>query len=322
MLPSNEREVVQFDIRLEIDPPGRLDGIITEISELLINRVTSGQSISLIDNERLQIGISDAKFVRLNGNEKGGLALLFDLADPMASIAAHRHMPSRKVRTFERQDGEGRAVSAHMLMDLTPKASGRYRALLETSIGLGRSRITPHLQRQFKAVFAEGEIQVENADGDLVKAVPKLDMFAVFSDKLKSGMRDAEIAEVVLIQSKIARESFDPPDIATVKRREMRLKINKPPQMSAEEALKAIVPWAKKNEFEQIYVRWRKPSETEENLSAAAGAKYNRAKIDLANQDVGETLFSRRHFVTLDAEMTDCVEKIREDMIGCMATLI
>lgn len=227
----------------------------------------------------------------LDGDERGGLVLLFDLVDPLASIAANRHMQSRKVRVFQREEGEGRAVSAHMLVNLTAKQSGRYSALLETSIGLGRSRITPHLQRQFKAIFADSDIKVENADGDLVKAVPKIELFAVFSDKLKSGIRDAEIAEMVLIHAAVAKEAFDPPDIATVKRREMRLKINKPPHMTAQQAIQSVVPWAKSQGFEQLYVRWKKPVSDEDGLSASAGAKYNRAKIDLANQDVGETLF-------------------------------
>jgi hypothetical protein len=323
MLPSTEREVVQFHIELETDPPGRL-GSLQEIGELLIKRVEQGLCVTPIENERTLIAISDARFVEVGGNSKGGLALLFDLVDPQASIAANRHMTTRELRHFIKKDGEGRAVSAHMLLKLTPATTGGkvYQALLENAVGLGRSRVGPHLQRQVKQLFKDHEVTVEDADGAQQIARPAVRMNAVYNDKLKSTINDAELSEVKLVQTDVSEGAFDPPDIAKVQRREMRLKLDVPMHMSAKAALDTITPWAKKQGFQELHVRWRPKPESEASLGGAVANLHNRAKIDLNNADIGEALCARRHFVTLDSDMSDCVEKIRDDMVSAMAALI
>jgi hypothetical protein len=323
MLPSTEREVVQFEIQLDIDPPGRL-GPLADIAELLIKRVADGECVTSIDNGRLLIGISDARFVKVDGDRRGGLALLFDITDPTASVAANKHMKTRATRHFERLPDEGRAVSAHMLLRLEPSTYGsnRYRALLETAVGLGRSRVGPHLQRQIKAIFKDHDIKVENADGDLQKAQPAVQMHTVHRDRLRSSMEDVELSEVVLIQPKPPKGAFDPPDIVRVQRHEMRLKVDMPPTMTALQALDRLRPWAKKQGFEQVYVRWKPRAGTAEAIEGPSDLSHNRAKIDLNNKDFGETLFARRHFVTLSGDMTDCVDSLRDDMVGEMAALI
>ena len=320
MNPGNEREVVQFTVNLSTTPPGRFSDI-DDLALAIVSDAKAGICVAGIDNGRLQIGLSDAKIVKL-GDGSNALAMLFDIVDPNASIAANRHMRTRKVRAFAKEEGEGRAVSAHMLLALKPvQDTNRFNALLEVSLGLGQSRVKPHLQRTIRRIFNEKGYEVEDADGHWVKAQPTFGMEAVRSDRLKQEIEAAEISELVLVQDAVPKGDFDPPEVIDVSRREMRLRVNKSMASQAKHVLESIRPWAREQGYEQVLVRWKRRAD-ETHLEGSSKASYNRAKIDLRNQDIGETLFARRHFVSLENDMIDCVEEIREDMIKAMITLI
>lgn len=320
MTPGTEREIVQFTVHLNTTPPGRFSDL-DELAHQIWHDAKAGLCVSPIDNGRLQIGLSDAAIVDLKGGTKG-LAMLFDLIDPEASVPANRHMKTRKLRTFDKEQDEGRAVSAHLLLELAPiDDSNRFRALLEVSLGLGQSRVKPHLQRIIRRIFQERDFRVEDADGNLVPATPTFGMHAVRSDKLRQDIENAEISELVLIQASVPKGDFDPPEVIDVSRREMRLKVEKSMVGEVAKVLNAIKPWAKEQGYDQVYVRWKRCAD-ESDLEGKSKSAYDRAKIDLRNQDIGETLFAKRHFVSLDSEMNDCVETLRDDVLEAMIGLI
>jgi hypothetical protein len=248
--------------------------------------------------------------------------MLFDLADPFSSVAVNRNMETRAVRRFDKRRGEGRALSAHMVMALqNADGTNRYKALVEVAAGLGQSRIKPHLQRVLRRIFEEREYKVEDADGKWVPARPQFEMEAVHKDKLREDIGAAEISELVLIQAGVPQGEFDAPGVVKVTRREMRLKVDKTMVDRAEDVLRTLKPWAKDQGYNQVYVRWRR-SDAEMPKRRDSSLRYNRATIDLQNADIGETLFARRHFVTLNEEMVDCTESLRDDMVAAMVELL
>lgn len=316
MTPASEREIVQFTVGLGTNPPGQFSDI-EVLAEQLVHEVKAGNCVSSIDAERMQIGISDAKIVR-SGSQPPALALLFDLTDPFATVPANRHMRTRAVRLFEKEQDEGRAVSAHMLLSLHPVGkTTHFRALLEQAFGLGQSRVKPHLQRVLRRIFEEQGYTVENADGIHVPARPVVGMDAVRSDRLEESIDGSEISELVLIQTGVPKGDFDPPHIVQVTRREMRIKVEKSMTHRFMEVLSEVRPWAQANNYHQVFVRWKRPASSDD-LGSTSKVQYNRATIDLRNADLGETLFAKRHFVTLDEDMVDCVETLRDDMIAKM----
>jgi hypothetical protein len=140
------------------------------------------------------------------------------------------HLETRAVRRFAKEQGEGRAFSAHALLDLTPREFGGsvFRVLLENAERLGKTRVKAELARQFKEMFAEKEITVENVDGDDVPAKPKLDLDTIASERLRQGMREGELKEVKLIDAKAVDREWDAPEAVKVRRREMSLKVQVP----------------------------------------------------------------------------------------------
>lgn len=86
---------------------------------------------------------------------------------------------------------------------------------------------------------------VENADGDEVKARPKIDLDAIASDRLRQGMADAELKEVKLIDTRAIEQDFDAPEPVEIRRREMSLKVHVPLGQHVSNVLEQIKPWAR-----------------------------------------------------------------------------
>jgi len=319
MLQATDREVVRFDLTFDTNPSG-LTVPMTEIGTYLLDRVQAGLAVSAIEAERYLLLIADGRMVALPSGARA-LSLLFHLGDPDASDASVIHLKKRTLRHFQKEEEEGRAVSAHLLLCLEPATPrGRiYRALLEKVVGLGQSRVKPELQRQLRQVFRDKEIPVTDIDGNERKAIPRVELQPVASERLKAELQDGtKIGTVRLVNSRIEDGGFDPPAFAEIKRREMALKVDVPLGMKAEEALRALQLFARENRFDEMYVQWERPKPA----SADERVMPNRAKIDVMNDDIGETLFAQRHIIKLAERMNDCVPALRDDMIDAMAALL
>lgn len=321
MQNQRERQIVFFDLALGTNPPGRLPPM-TDLAQFLIERVDAGLCTRVIERERYLIGISKARLVNRNG--RPALALLFVFADPDAADPSNIHLDTRQVRHFLKLEGEGRAVSAHALIDLTARhANGRiYRVLLESADRLGKTRVKAHLQAQFRAIFADKEITVETVDGVEAPARPKIDLDVVASERLRAGVVRSVLQEVKLIDARADQRGFDPPEAVEVRRREMALKVSVPPGARVTDVLNRIKPWAQENGFEEMYVQWvREPAEVEDGRPAAP-VHPERAKINLAQEDIGETLYARKEFVSLRAPLGDLCEELSNEMVDAMADLL
>lgn len=322
MQNQRERQVVFFDLAIGTSPPGRLPSM-SDIARFLIERVQAGHCTRVIEGERYLIGITQAELVPLaDGGE--ALAMLFVFADPDAADPANMHLQTRIVRRFAKEDGEGRAVSAHALMDLAPRQYGGhiFRVLLEGADRLGKTRVRSHLQAQFKAIFKDKEITVETADGEDAPAKPKLDLDAVAGDRLRAGMRDGTLKEVRLIDAAAKDRGFDAPPPIQVRRREMALKVDVPAGKTIEETLKLVKPWARENGFEEMYVRWVRERPEDADGEAIAPLQPERAKINLAQEDIGETLYAKKEFVSLAAPLGDLCDDLSDEMVRAMAALL
>ena len=312
-----------FNFRVVLDPPGA-PNIKGDVVDELIARVERNECVQAIDNEAMHIAIADARLVPSGNDPRAALAMLFDLTDPNASIASNRNIVSRQLRHFETEEDEGRAQSAHLLLKLDPdkKDGVTFRAVLEQSQGLGRSRVTPHLQRTIKSIFKDLNLKVQNADGVPVRVMPTVSLTPVRDERLGDADDSAEIASLVLIDNQIDSTSFDAPPGTKPKSRTYRLKAEKPAAQSVADFLSGLRPWAKANGFKRFDVQWRPTAKARTSAAGAAPERPARAKIDIDNDDFAETLFATKRFIKLDHPMSDCVEELRDEMVIKMHQLI
>ncbi|WP_267397140.1 MULTISPECIES: hypothetical protein [unclassified Sphingomonas] len=321
MQNQKTRQVVFFDLNLATSPPGKLPAM-GDLARFLKERVDADLCVRLIEAERYLIGITRARIVKkANGAE--ALALLFVFVDPDAADPANMHLHTREVRRFAKQAGEGRAISAHVLVDLEPRVYGGaiFRVLLENADRLGKTRVRAELQREMREVFRDKEITVENIDGDDVAAAPKIDMSAVAGDRLRQGITQGTLKELKLIDAKAIERGFDAPEPVKVQRREMSLKVQIPPGQRLEDVLEAIKPWARANDFEEMYVRWV-PAIEEGPMGPRPPQEAERAKINLAQEDIGETLYARKEFVQLAEPLSDLCDDLSNELVDAMKGLL
>ncbi len=316
------RQIVYFDLNLDTNPPGRLPPM-ADLAGYLIERIEAQLCTRLVESERYLISILRG---RLERKENGDpvLALLFAFADPDAADPANMHLQTRVVRRFDKLEGEGRAVSAHAVIDLAPRhPQGRiFRVLLENADHLGKTRVRTELQAQFRQVFQDKEITVENADGDEVRARPKIDLDAIVSDRLRQGIADATLKEVTLIDTRVVDQGFDAPDPVKIRRREMSLKVDVPVGQRVQNVLDQIKPWAREQGFEEMYVRWiPAPAEPREGAAMAA-SEPQRAKINLAQDDIGETLYAKKEFIELELPLGDLCTDFSDELVRGMIRLL
>lgn len=322
MKNEKERQVVFFDLTLDTTPPGRLPPM-NEVAEFLIERIEAGLCSRLVERDRYLISIEQGRIVR-KADGAPALAMLLIFADPDAADPANMHLRTKRVRRFEKEEGEGRAISAHVLMDLTPRhENGRiFRVLLEHAERLGKTRVRVEIQNHVKQVFKDKEITVETVDGDDVVARPSVQLHAIANERLRAGMADGTLQEVRLIDTHVPEGGFDAPDPVEIKRREMALKVQVPMGQRVDDVLNAIRPWARAQGFHEMYVRWMPANDHEALAPGASQRKPQAAKINLAQDDIGETLYARKEFVVLEEALSDLSTEISDELIDAMLRML
>jgi hypothetical protein len=187
---------------------------------------------------------------------------------------------------------------------------------------LGKIRIRTELQNNFRKVFEDKEITVEDVNGEEVKARPKIDLDAIASDRLRQGIAEGTLKEVKLIDTSAIAADFDAPDPVKIRRREMALKVEVPFGQQVAEVLEAIKPWAREQGFNEMYVQWVPAAALDDEDERGVANEPQKAKINLAQDDIGETLYARKEFVELANPHGDLSTEISEEMIGGMLRML
>jgi len=320
MKNDRERQIVYFDLTINTDPPGRIYDP-QEVAKYLVERVEADLCVRRIEADRYMLSIARAR-IEQDADGHSVLAMLFIFADPDAADAANMHLETRAVRLFEKLDGEGRAFSAHAVMDLRPRVGNTFRVLLENAERLGKTRVQQMLHREIKQVFKDKEITVADADGEDVPAKAAVSLSTVASERLRAGVQAGTLSEVRLIDAIVDDQGFDAPAGVEVRRREMSLKVDVPVGQQIVDFLAELRPWGLRQGFDKMYVEWKTPVADEGDEMLALRTRTERAKIDLAQADVGETLFARKEFVTLEQRLNELSVEISDELLGKMIALL
>ncbi|WP_137710122.1 hypothetical protein [Sphingobium sp. RSMS] len=307
---------------IDSSPPGRLPPM-AELGDYLIERVDADLARKFVEREKFEIAIVRSRKIALSNGDPA-LALLFTFADPDAPDPANIHLPTRRVRRFDKEEGEARGYSAHAILCLTPTEYGgrRFRVLLESAERLGKSRVSQMLDYQFRAIFQSKEIVLENDKGDEVAAKPKVRLDTVTNDRLRDSVSGGVIKSLKLIDPILEQSGFDPPEGVRIRRREMFLKVDVPPGQQVQSMLKHLQPWARSQGFREIYVEWLPEHEAAASAGKLNARNVERAKIDLAQRDIGETLFAKKAFVSVTRPLTDLSTEFSDELLDAMAALM
>lgn len=151
MLHLRERWVHFFELHVSSEPEGAPPVPFADLVPFLLPRIAAGDAFQLRNDNQAAFRILDARYDSDIG-QNGALILLLQYADKNATDPSFAHLETGAIRTEPKLDGEGVAVSAHVVIDLQPidGTPNAYRFLLESAPGLGRSSTGPFLKKQCK----------------------------------------------------------------------------------------------------------------------------------------------------------------------------
>lgn len=306
MTDAYERFVLMYDMRLKTARKETELPDFKKVAKALLARVKAGKSVLTLrayegeGNFSPWLRIKDGKFVDTTSGE--ALALLFSIGDPRAANPVFEHSETAELREVEKQEKEGKALSAHCVISVAPSGPGRHSVLVEDVRGLGRTRLRDILASELKCVSEDFGLQYTNNSGDVVDTYIIPDLQGHMSEKISTSINRSTVSGVWLIDSSVNAKLDEVPE-AKVARKEIKFDVQ---DMNV---IEKISNWGKRNNYDKMRLVWNDPEGV---------GKPERASVDLTQKDVSDTYFVKQRKVKLSKPMPDAVKEMREEMIKKM----
>ncbi|MBU1564261.1 MAG: hypothetical protein KJ630_01370 [Proteobacteria bacterium] len=270
-------------------------------------RVLAGECVKLIENGTAAIRIRDMTF-----DETNNIAvILFQYSDTKVSDPAFVNLENGVLRIEPKLEGEGVAISAHMVVSLIPitPRGGTYLTLLEDVPGIGRTKIEPFLTSNFREIFDE---RFQTYDGSTKKYWPTSEMTGYLSESLRDGLEKGYLKGFELKKYIDVDDGLDEEGFVKVESYSAKLKVAR--KFSGDEAVSVI---------NRVKIRARKTNFTE--MLIKYERKEGKAKsvpISTAREDAGDAMFSKFEVVDVGESLPQCLSEIRAELASKMTMLL
>lgn len=196
---------------------------------------------------------------------------------------------SGKVRRAGKQADEGVAHAAHLLISTTTHLSkaGESHSLLERVPNLGRGTVIAFLNRVIRRQAKEtGMRYKDEEDGRMKRCHPKLVPHQQMSHRLKADLAAGKLSRIEFITHKVVDGFEEDSRVIPVSQTLVHKVVNPPSGNLAFDLLEKAKAFAKKHNFEEMQIRFRK-SDTGQSvsprfatdLSDAQDAVYSRFEV-------------------------------------------
>lgn len=305
MLDSLERYVLLYDLRLRTARKQTEFPSLDELVVALTKRVNGGKSrIELPAYE----GSTDAPWLRIkrarvdDTNGVKFLQLLFSVGDPRAANPSFEHSETAVLRTVEKLEKEGKALTAHCTIALQENAGKRHKMMVEDIRGLGRTRLQELLAHEFKAISNEFGLEYTNNSGEQVETyiIPEIEGYR--SEKIKDSIGRGTLTGVYLIDTR-SKESLDEVPNAKIARREIKI------DLTDGSLLSAVAQWGAGKKYDRMRLVWNDPEGV---------GKPERASVDITQNDVQNTYFVKQYKIKLSHPLDEAAPELRDDVLIAM----
>lgn len=277
----------------------------------LINRINSGVSLKLINNNTAALRIADYLY---DDSEKV-LILLVQYSDQNVTDPVFGNLQTGKLRKESKLAGEGVAVSAHVAINIEPHDENKqiYKLILEEIPGLGRSNLSPFIKSEFKEAAAKNFEYEDKLDNKKIKNYkPSAEILAkpskTFIDETKEGIT-LQSAELVQMKRKV--NSFDEEGFYTETSRSVKFAFVKSKPDSILDVLQNLISKGKKNNFDNVKIRYKQKS-----------GKSKTATMGLEVSDIVDTLVTETAAIKATEVLSQCSDKIVKSIADEMVKLL
>jgi hypothetical protein len=140
MLDSLERYVLLYDLKLRTARKATEFPSLDELSTAIVNRVNAGKSRVELPADQAGGDPPWLRIKRARVDSASGakfLQLLFSVGDPRAANPGFEHSETAVLRTVEKLEKEGKALTAHCSISLSEGAGKRHKMIVEDVRALG-----------------------------------------------------------------------------------------------------------------------------------------------------------------------------------------
>jgi hypothetical protein len=319
MLDEDARYVFvnRLVLRSSLDeaPPVPLDELITPLQE----RFQKGMSFKLLELETKALRIVSFEYRK----SVPALILLMQLADLNIADPAFANLQTGTMRTVAKGPNEGVAVSAHVVIGLTPEVEGKtpgsashYPMLIEEVPRLTRLQVSSLLRQELKKASKDAGFEYEIAPRQKRALRVKSEVQGVPADLFNNELSDAVLRGVELVTYEKVGDGLD--DEITLKERKRSLLL-KPAEPASGSKIDAIYQFARKVARKEGYKSLRLLYERGDgrDRTAALDVQAEGATDHLAN-----ALTRCEYLNGFKPPLLQCAPELRKDFVARMLKLM
>jgi hypothetical protein len=260
MLKKRERHALYVNVEFGVVPQGAPKNFpMTAVIEDLEKLVDTPHAVHFREAERKWTRLMQVEWFPDKENAEFA-CLLFTVGDRDGALDALQHMATGEVRTPERDDLEGNARSAQLLVELKNIEGEPYRALLESVDMLGKTNLNETVTALLRL---HSKFPFKDADGEEHTCRPVFRLDAVEDRDLTGLVTDTtQLRYFVLIEEGI-HEDYDEQNQSEIIQRTVRVKVDNKNLAGKQlwDVAKKIYAKARGQGFNKFKIVYRRPNE-------------------------------------------------------------
>jgi hypothetical protein len=310
MLSKKERWIYFYETILKPYPDNAPTIRINDVINDLYERWQANQCVKIINKGTAAIRISDMRIDRSNNL----VSFLFQYADKDISDPSFLNLLTGALRTEPKSDEEGVAVSSHMIISLQEKDGllSKYETVLEDVPGLGRSKIEPFLQSEFKIVSKDNLYFLD--DGIRKQCRPMVEINGVPSQSLKEDLERGVLDGIELVKHHNGESEFDEPEFIKDETYSVFLSVSRTSGNAATALLNRLKNKAKTLNYDQLVVRYKR--------NQGDNGKQKSIRISTAREDAADSLYTKFEIIKSSTPLPQCSPEILDSFANKMISLM
>ncbi|EML4352307.1 hypothetical protein [Enterobacter hormaechei] len=307
MLSDYERWVFVYDLTIKPKHPSAPEIALKDALIRLKSVFEAGKAVKMYFNETRAMRLSD---LQINNYSKKA-SLLIQMCDKNASDPVFSELKSGSLRVEPKMDGEGIAVSAHVVISMQPNkdSTHSYLMLVEDVPGIGRTALKSFLQALMKEAFDGMEFKNPHTKR-MCEQRPMLEISSHQSKSLQESLKGGKLLTVTLTSNKKINQ-FDKNPYTKQVDHVVKLKVVKQPKTLTD-----------KVNFVQD-MRNKAHAEGFDNFKVTFKNHEKQDSLEFDYKDDATTkLFTRTEKISLGDPINQCEAKIHDNFHEKLLTLI
>ncbi|MFM5546041.1 hypothetical protein ACET7K_07910 [Aeromonas veronii] len=308
LLDDYSRYVIECELEMGRIPKDAPDMPLRQCLPFFIKLIDSGKAVYSFNNNK-----SVLRIIGYDTSKPDVLTLLFQLTDSDASDPAFAELATGKSRVVRKEDGEGMAATAHLIVSLDPinaSFTDTYAAVFEEVPGVTRTLIGASMTSfMADAVSMEFE-RVNGSKRSTVKCRPSILLLPLSGQSLSECLKDGWLLGFTVVQ-KSKNALLDDDGDLTLEETRLIIKTPRSRSQRALDLVKKAVAYVQKQEYTGLRLMYEDADKRRKGIL-----------LDAKRADYLASSFVKTEYVSLSDQILLCQDSIHADLEGKMLKIL